>query len=70
MFMRKIQNKVFDYQPRFYKPEEDEVERRKRKLNFRSSRNLRKKTRSPLLWIVIIGIVIFVYLKLIGYFGR
>jgi len=67
--MKKTKNKVFEYQPRFYKPEEDEVERRKRKLKFRSNQSLRKKSRSPIIWIVIIGIVIFVYLKLIGYFN-
>ncbi len=69
MFMKKPKNKVFEYQPRFYKPEEDETERRKRKLKFRSNQSLKRKNKSPIMWIVIIGVVIFVYLKLIGYFN-
>ncbi len=66
MFMKKPKHKVFDYTPRFYKPELDEQERKKRKLGFSSQRKLIQRKRSPLLWIVLVLMVIYVYLKLIG----
>jgi len=34
MLMKKPQHRIFDYPPRFYKPEQDKGERRKRKLGF------------------------------------
>jgi len=36
--MKRPRHRVFDYPFRFYKPEEDEQERRKRKLGFTSYR--------------------------------
>jgi len=67
MFLKKPSNKIFDYQPRFYDPEKDPVEQRKRKLGFRKSQNIRKKNKSPFLWLVIFLIIAFVYLKLTGF---
>ncbi len=66
MFMKKPKHKVFDYTPRFYKPELDEKERKKRKLGFSSQRKLIQRKRSPLLWIILVLMVIYIYLKLIG----
>lgn len=64
MFMKKPQYKRFDYTPRFYKPELDEEERRKRKLGFRNARiTNRRKVQSPLIWLVLIIILIFILLK-------
>lgn len=63
-FMKRPANRVFDYPPRFYKPEKDETEKRKRKLGFsRKSRYNRKKA-NPIIWIIILIIVLLVYLKL------
>ena len=67
MFMKRPNNRVFDYPPRFYKPEKDEHERKKRRLGFsRKLRANRRKTRSPLIWIILLIIIILVYLKLIA----
>jgi hypothetical protein len=66
MFMKKPKHRTFDYNPRYYAPEKDELEKRKRKLGFsrRLSMN-RRKTRSPLIWIILLIIIIIIYLKLI-----
>ena len=66
MFLKKPQHRIFDYSPRFYKPESDEKERKKRKLGFASQGKQFQRKRSPILWIVLILMAIFVYLKLIG----
>lgn len=66
MFMKKPVHRIFDYPPRFYKPEDDQSEKRKRKLGFsRKIKSIRKK-RSPLIWIAILILVILAYLKLSG----
>ncbi|MGA8263531.1 MAG: hypothetical protein WB779_03730 [Ignavibacteriaceae bacterium] len=65
--MKRPTNRVFEYPPRFYKPEDDERERKKRKLGFsRTLKTNRRKTRSPLIWIILLIIIILVYLKLSG----
>jgi uncharacterized membrane protein (DUF106 family) len=66
MLMKKPQHRVFDYTPRFYKPELDETERKKRKLGFSSQRKIFKRKKSPLTWIILILIILYIYLKLIG----
>ncbi|MBN2571534.1 MAG: hypothetical protein JXA68_05350 [Ignavibacteriales bacterium] len=71
MFFKRSKPRNFDYQPRFYKPEEDneekEIERRKRKLGFR---NFRKKSKiswfSWLLYFLLLSALVYVYLKLTG----
>ncbi len=64
MFMRRPQHRKFDYTPRFYKPELDEEERRKRKLGFRNSRtSFRRKTRSPLIWLILIILIILILVR-------
>ena len=66
MFMRKPRHRIFDYTPRFYKPEEDPVEKKKRKLGFtRRSKYIRKK-KSPVLWVVLLILVLYIYLKFAG----
>ena len=67
MFMKKPVHKKFDYMPRFYKPEEDPNERKKRRLGFASERKYIKKKRSPLLWFLIFIAVLYIYLKFGGY---
>ena len=66
MLMKKQQDRIFDYPPRFYKPEQDEDERRKRKLGFRKHLKIKRKKRSALLWFVIVLMVVFILLKLSG----
>lgn len=66
MLSRKPKHRIFDYTPRFYKPEEDESENRKKKLNFRNARKLRRKTKSPIIWLLFILIIVYFYLKFGG----
>ena len=71
MFFKRTQHKVFDYTPRFYNPENDdelkELERRKRRLGFRTARTRhRVKRKSPIYYFVMFAIVVFVYLKIAG----
>lgn len=66
MFFKKPRHRVFDYTPRFYKPEEDKTERRKKRLGFRRQSNIKRKKRSPLIWVLLVIIVIYIYLKLAG----
>ncbi|WP_304144667.1 hypothetical protein [Ignavibacterium album] len=64
MFMKRPQYRKFDYTPRFYKPELDEEERRKRKLGFRSTRmSTRKKAINPLIWLIMILLIIFILIR-------
>ncbi len=64
MFMKRPAHRVFDYQPRFYNPNLDEKERRKRKLGFSSYRRKLRQKRNPLIWIVLIILILYIYLKL------
>lgn len=66
MFIKKPRHRVFDYTPRFYKPEEDKTEKRKKKLGFRRQSNVKRKKKSPLIWVLLVIIVIYIYLKLTG----
>jgi hypothetical protein len=66
MFIKKPKHKIFDYSPRFYNPEKDPVEKRKKKLGFkREIKSIRKK-RSPVIWILFIVGAVYIYLKLSG----
>lgn len=64
MFMKKPRHRVFDYTPRFYDPETDPVERKKRQLGFRSKRKHISRRKSPVLWILLIFAIIFILIKL------
>ena len=64
--MRKPRHRIFDYTPRFYKPEKDVKERRKRRLGFQRQRTINKHKRNPLIWLMLIVLVIYIYLKLSG----
>jgi len=59
MLMKKPQHRIFDYPPRFYKPEQNEDERRKRKLGFREHLKIKRKKRSALLCLVIFLMIVF-----------
>ena len=64
--MKKPSHRVFDYPPRFYKPEKDENEKRKKKLGFRYQRKQLKKRKNPIIWGIYIIAVIYLYLKFSG----
>jgi len=66
MFFKKPRHRIFDYTPRFYKPEDDQDERRKRRLGFRRQSKIKRKKQNPLIWGVLVAIVIYIYLKLSG----
>jgi hypothetical protein len=68
MFMKKPRHRVFDYTPRFYDPETDPVERKKRQLGFRSTRKHISRRKSPVLWILLIIVIIFILIKLQKFF--
>lgn len=68
MLMKRPQHRVFDYPPRFYKPEEDPEERRKKKLGFQRNRKFTQKRKNPIIWLVFIIILIFIIMKLGGKF--
>jgi uncharacterized membrane protein YvbJ len=64
MFMKKPRHRIFDYTPRFYDPETDPLERKKRQLGFRTQRKNISRKKSPVLWIALILVIIFILLKL------
>ena len=66
MLFKKPRHRVFDYTPRFYKPEKDEQERKKRKLGFRRNSIKKRQKRSPIIWGIMVVLVIIVYLKFAG----
>ncbi len=73
MFFRRTQHKIFDYTPRFYDPEKDEelkkLEKRKQRLGFRNSRVRQKiRIKSPLYYLILLVIIVFIYLKFSGIF--
>ncbi|MEO8231241.1 MAG: hypothetical protein ABI638_03090 [Ignavibacteriota bacterium] len=64
MLMKKPRHRIFEYPPRFYKPEDDPQEKLKRRLGFQSYRKFRHKKKSLIIWIVFILAVIFIIIKL------
>lgn len=66
MFMKSPKYRVFDYPARFYKPEEDQEEKRKKKLNFREGRKFKKKRKSALYWVIIFALILYLYFKIQG----
>lgn len=66
MFIKKPKHRKFDYQPRYYDPNKDKDERRKRKLGFRSTKIKATKKRSPLIFIVMLIIIVYFILKFQG----
>ena len=66
MFFKKTPHRVFDYTPRFYKPEDDKDEKLKRKLGFRRQMKMNRKKKSPMIWLLLVVIAVYIYLKLTG----
>ncbi len=67
MFVKKPRHRIFDYTPQHYQKEKDEQEIKKKQLGFQSSRKMvKRKKKSPVIWIVLILGVLYFYLKLQG----
>ncbi len=66
MLIKKPKNRAFDYQPRYYKPEQDKEEIRKRKLGFRSNLNKSSKKRSPIIFVILLLVIIYLLIKYQG----
>jgi cytoskeletal protein RodZ len=62
--MKRPKHRIFDYTPRYYNPENDPKEKQKKKLGFSKHLKLKRKKRSPIIWILFILAVIFIILKL------
>ncbi len=60
MFIKKPQHRKFEYIPRFYVPEHDKDERRKRKLGFRNHSKFKKRGVSSII-VLLIGILIILW---------
>jgi len=65
---RKVKHRIFDYEPRFYKPDEDEQEKRKRKLGFRTAQRKVSRKKSPLMWVVMLMMILYIVAKWNGMF--
>ncbi len=68
MFFKTIKPKGFNYVPRFYDPEKDPELKRRQRLGFNRNRAHKRKVKSPIYWLLLIGGVIFIYLKFTGAF--
>jgi len=67
MFMRKPSYRSFDYTPRFYKPEDDEENRRRWRLSVKlNSQRKQRRQRPVILYLGILALVIYMYLALSG----
>lgn len=68
MIAKKTPHRIFDYNPRFYKPEDDEKEKRKKKLKFRTARKTsRNRRKSPILYLLIFIAILYFFLRFGGY---
>jgi hypothetical protein len=67
MFIKKPKHRKFDYQPRYYKPSEDDSERKKRKLGFRSNYKNKTSVKIPWPYIIMILFIVYLFLKFNGY---
>jgi len=66
MLMKKPRHRIFDYPPRFYKPEDDDKERRKRRIGFKRQLKMKRGKGNSVVWIVLLALAVFIYLKLTG----
>ncbi|MFC2103133.1 hypothetical protein ACFLSS_01770 [Bacteroidota bacterium] len=64
--MKKPRHRVFDYSPRHYDPLTDEKEKKKRRLGLSRQRKFKSRRQSPIILFAIIGLVIYIILKLTG----
>jgi hypothetical protein len=67
LFLKRPKHRSFDYTPRFYDPEKDQNEERKKRLKFRYNRISKRKTTSPIYYLIIVLVIIFLYMRFGGY---
>lgn len=67
MFIKKPTHKKFDYQPRYYDPKEDQTEKRKRKLGFRSNKISKGNKNLPIVYILMSLVILYFFLKFNGF---
>ena len=65
-FFKKRTNKKFEYEPRFYKPEDDDSVKRKRKISLGIQRERQLQKSSNVKYMVIFIIIAYIFLKLQG----
>lgn len=66
MFFKKPRHRIYEYIPRFYKPESDPNERRKRKLGFKRQLGINKSKKNSFRLIALILVVLYLYLWMSG----
>ncbi len=65
MLFKRAKHRVFDYPPRHYKPEQDESEKRKKKLDLEIKRSrVIQRRKSPLKFIIVIALLIYLLIEL------
>ena len=67
MLIKRPRHRIFDYTPRHYEPENDDRELRKKKLRFRYTKNIKKKKKPLIFWILFLAFILYLYLRLAGY---
>ena len=67
MFIKKPSHRKFEYSPKYYKPELDEEEKRKRRLGFRSKFREKTSPKKPILFIGMFLIILYIFLKYNGH---
>ena len=65
MLFRKPTHRRFEYEPRFYKPEQDRTEELKKRLRQERDRN-RRKRKPMLFWALLMVLLFYAYLYLSG----
>lgn len=63
MLIKLPKHREFNYQPRFYDPEKDKIENRKKRLKFRYNRKYTRKGKSSIYWLILFIIVLYFYLR-------
>jgi hypothetical protein len=65
LFMKRQKPKTFDYIPRYYNPDKDPEEIRKRKLGFRSANSSKRisQKKSPIIYIVLFVMILYLFYK-------
>ncbi len=64
MLMKKPRHRIFDYTPRFYDPGTDPAVKKKRRLGFSKKRKYNNKRKSPVIWLVLVLLLVYLILKL------
>ena len=66
MFIKKPSHRKFEYQPKHYKPQLDEEEKRKRRLGFSSAYRNKTSSKKPYVYIIMVAIIFYIFLKYNG----